>query len=166
MKNWFLGHLFLRMSFSKNKFSPKADPARRLVLLFLRKYTYFINKSSYFVKNIENRLKQWFFKKGVFSKKVPKGFERRLVLVGEAAASPTHIYIYIYILGGGDTRDIAEPTYKTFNLPTRLSTYLQDKNTTAYKTFNLPTRLSTNYYTKTRPHTRLSTNLQELKPKY
>ena len=42
--------------------------------------------------------------------------------------------------GGGDTRDIAEPTYKTFNLPTRLSTYLLYKNPTAYKTFNLPTR--------------------------
>ena len=43
-------------------------------------------------------------------------------------------------LGGGDTHDIAEPTYKTFNLPTRLSTYLLDINPTAYKTFNLPTR--------------------------
>ena len=60
------------------------------------------------------------------------------------------IYIYIYNpsigllylcgLGGGDTHDIAEPTYKTFNLPTRLSTYLLDINPTAYKTFNLPTR--------------------------
>ena len=30
---------------------------------------------------------------------------------------------------GGDTRDIAEPTYKTFN-------QLLDKNPTAYKTFN------------------------------
>ena len=76
----------------------------------------------------------------------------------------TYIYIYIYflqefgitapVLGGGDTRDIAEPTYKTFNLHTRLSTdriqdfqptyktfnKLLDKNPTAYKTFNLPTR--------------------------
>ena len=43
-------------------------------------------------------------------------------------------------MGGGDTRDIAEPTYKTFNLPTRLST---------------------NHYTKIRPHTRLSTNFQD-----
>ena len=49
-----------------------------------------------------------------------------------------NIYIYIYIYIKGDTRDIAEPTYKTFNK-------LLDKNPTAYKTFNLPTRLSTNY---------------------
>ena len=37
------------------------------------------------------------------------------------------------------TRDIAEPTYKTFNLPIRLWTYLLDFQLT-HKTFNLPTR--------------------------
>ena len=44
---------------------------------------------------------------------------------------------------GAVTRDLGEPTYKTFNLLTRLSTYLLDISPTAYKTFNLPTRLST-----------------------
>ena len=61
-------------------------------------------------------------------------------------------------VGGGDTRDIAEPTYKTVNLSRQKYDRIQDfqltyktlnlllyKNTTAYKTFNLPTRLSTNY---------------------
>ena len=48
---------------------------------------------------------------------------------------------------GGDTRNIAEPTYKTFNLPTRQKyDRIQDFQPT-YKTFN-------------RPHTRLSTYLQ------
>ena len=39
----------------------------------------------------------------------------------------------LYLCGsrGGDTHDIAAPTYKTFNLPARLSTYLQDINPTA-----------------------------------
>ena len=38
---------------------------------------------------------------------------------------------------GGDTRDIAEPTYKTFNLPTRQKyDRIQDFQLT-YKTFNL-----------------------------
>ena len=41
---------------------------------------------------------------------------------------------------GGDTRDIAEPTYKTFNLHTRQKyDRIQDFQLT-YKTFNLPTR--------------------------
>ena len=40
----------------------------------------------------------------------------------------------------GDTRHIAEPTYKTFNLLMRLSTYLQDFQLT-YKTFDLPTSI-------------------------
>ena len=58
---------------------------------------------------------------------------------------------------GGDTRDIAEPTYKTVNLPTRQKydriqdfqlTYktvnkLLYKNPTTYKTFNQLTRVST-----------------------
>ena len=72
-----------------------------------------------------------------------------------------HIFlnvVFYHRFGGGDTRDIAEPTYKTVNK-------LLYKNTTAYKTFNLPTRLSTNYYTKTRPHTRLSTYQLGFQPK-
>ena len=36
----------------------------------------------------------------------------------------------------GGTRDMAEPTYKTSNIPARLSTYLQDFEPT-YNTFNL-----------------------------
>ena len=39
---------------------------------------------------------------------------------------------------GGDTRNIADPTYKTLNLLTRLSTYLQDFEPT-YETFKLLT---------------------------
>ena len=39
----------------------------------------------------------------------------------------------------GNTRDIAEPTYKTLNLHRRLSTYLRDFQLT-YKTCNLHTR--------------------------
>ena len=38
----------------------------------------------------------------------------------------------------GCTRDIAEPTYMTFKLIARLSTYLQDFEP-SYKTFNLLT---------------------------
>ena len=53
--------------------------------------------------------------------------------------------------------DIAEPTYKTFNLPTRLSTYLLDINPTAYKTFHLPTNQKPTV-------TRLSTYLQDINP--
>ena len=56
---------------------------------------------------------------------------------------------------GGDTREIAEPTYKTFNQLTRLST--------TYKTFDLYSRLSANYYTKKRPQSRFQTNLQDVK---
>ena len=58
----------------------------------------------------------------------------------ELTPDPSIGLLYLCGLGGGDTHDIAEPTYKTFNLPTRLSTYLLDINPTAYKTFNLPTR--------------------------
>ena len=61
----------------------------------------------------------------------------------------------------GDTRDIDEPTYKSFNLPTRLSTYLQDINQTAYNTFDSVERLPTNHGTRIRPQTRLSTKLQD-----
>ena len=43
------------------------------------------------------------------------------------------------VWGGGGTCDIAEPVYKTFNLHTRLSTYIQDFQLT-YKNFSLPTR--------------------------
>ena len=60
-------------------------------------------------------------------------------------------------LWGGDTRDIAEPTYKTFNLPTRHKydrkldfqlTYktfnqLLDINPTAHNTFNQLTKVPT-----------------------
>ena len=53
---------------------------------------------------------------------------------------------------GGDTCDIAEPTYKTFNLHTRHSTYLQDFQLT-YETYTLP-------------QTRLSRNLQDSKQTY
>ena len=45
-------------------------------------------------------------------------------------------FIQIPTAGGGDTRDIAEPTYKTFNQPTRQkSDRIQDFQPT-YKTFN------------------------------
>ena len=40
-------------------------------------------------------------------------------------------------------RDIAEPADKTFNLPTRLSTYILDTHTTTSLTFNKLTGLST-----------------------
>ena len=53
--------------------------------------------------------------------------------------NPSIGLLYLCGLGGGDTHDIAEPTYKTFNLPTSLSTYLLDINPSAYKTLNLPT---------------------------
>ena len=42
--------------------------------------------------------------------------------------------------GGGDTHDIAEPTYKTFNLPTRQKYDRKLDCQLTYKTFNLHTR--------------------------
>ena len=71
--------------------------------------------------------------------------------------NPSIGFLCLCGLGGGDTHDIAEPTYKTFNLPTRLSTYLLDINPTAYKTFNLPTRQNPTV-------TRLSTYLPDINP--
>ena len=59
---------------------------------------------------------------------------------------------YRYPIKVGDTRDIAEPTYKTFNLFTRLLTYLQDFQLT--------------YKTQIQPQTILSTNLQDFQLSY
>ena len=73
------------------------------------------------------------------------------------APNPSIGLLYLCGLGGGDTHDIAEPTYKTFNLPTRLSTYLLDINPTAYKTF-------TYLLDKNPTVTRLSTYLLDINP--